>query len=382
MKQTGLRAGRSYNLYISAHEKKTAGKNREDHPEGNHMISEMIENIRVLGPAVAAVWIVTIIFCISRPQRYLNSLLLMAASFLTMLFVSGLFREKVRPYLLMAFFLLIMLGLLLVPVLLIINGIQMVRRESLSFSHLLSLILGIFVGIGEIAAIVYVLDLSGSFRFESANRWILLVAMTVFYFSFLLLSFVLYTLFIQWLPHRVRFNYVIIHGCGLSGGDRMTRLLSNRVDKAIEIYRKCRTKPVLIPSGGQGEDEKLSEAQAMKEYLLEHGIPETHILPEDRSRTTRENLVFSKALIDGAGGETKRTALVSSNYHVYRCLRMAREIGLKCTGIGADVAFYFWPSAMIREFVAVFSARRFLIFSLIGYLVFISPLLYSFFFEI
>ena len=113
----------------------------------------------------------------------------------------------------------------------------------------------------------------------------------------------------------------------------------------------------------------------MKNYLLRHGIPEGDILMEDRSATTWENLRNSKAIIDVREGK-KKTALVSSNYHIYRCLRLARQVGLKCTGIGARVALYFWPSALIREFIAVFVTRRFLIWALIGYFLFISPVLY------
>ena len=174
----------------------------------------------------------------------------------------------------------------------------------------------------------------------------------------------------------MNFNYVIIHGCGLIGGEKLSKLLSNRVDKAIEIYNRCKKKPVIIPSGGKGEDEKLSEAEAMKNYLLEHGIPEEHIVLEDKSATTRENLINSKSLIDVREGK-KKTALVSSNYHIYRCLRLAKEVGLKCTGIGAKVAFYYWPSALIREFIAVFLNKKFLIWAMIGYLLFISPILYA-----
>jgi hypothetical protein len=50
-------------------------------------------------------------------------------------------------------------------------------------------------------------------------------------------------------------------------------------------------------------------------------------------------------------------------------------VGLKCTGIGADVALYYWPSALIREFIAIFVTKRFLIWALIGYVLFISPTL-------
>ncbi len=340
------------------------------------MFERVFENIHSLGPVFAAVWLLTIACVIWRPQRYLNSMLLMAALMVSMVFAAGFFGPDAGAWFLLACFLLIMLALFLVPLLLIVNGIQMIRRESLCPAHLLSLGLGIVVGIGEIAAVIYVLNLSDTISLGNVDLWVLLLVFTVFYFSFLVLCFVLYSVFIQIMPHRMSFDYIIIHGCGLAGGERMTRLLSNRVDKAIEIYSRCTRKPVIIPSGGQGADEKLSEAQAMKNYLLDHGIPEKSIVLEDRSATTRENLLNSKAIID-AGKSGRKTALVTSNYHVYRCLRLAKEVKLPCTGIGAKVALYFWPSALIREFIAVFVTRRFLIWSLIGWLAFISPVLYA-----
>jgi uncharacterized SAM-binding protein YcdF (DUF218 family) len=337
-------------------------------------MEQIIENMHEIGPFFAAVWIVTVFCVIHRPQRYANSFLLMFALIVTMLFMSGFFGIY-RERFLLGCFLLVMLGLFMVPALLIFNGVQMIRREAVSPAHLLSLLLGIVVGAGEIGAVFYVFHLSYGTDSNDLGFWVLLLVMTVFYFSFLVLSFVFYSVFIEIMPHRMNFNYVIIHGCGLAGGERMTKLLSNRVDKAIHIYKKCREKPMLIPSGGRGEDEKISEAQAMKDYLLQNGIPEESIIMEDRSATTRENLRYSKAIIDGREGR-KKTALVSSNYHVYRCLRYAREEGLKCTGIGADVALYYWPSALIREFIAIFLTKKFILWALAGYLFFIIPYLY------
>ena len=334
------------------------------------------ENLHTLGPFFAAVWVVTILCVLLRPQRYLNSFLLLFALLVTAVFAAGFFDHDTAARILLGEFLALMLVLLLVPALLIANGVQMLRRESFSPAHVLSLALGVVVGVGEIAAVLYVNGLDGALSRGSGRQWVLLLVFTVFYFSFLVLSFVLYSVFIQIMPHRRNFDYVIIHGCGLAGGERLTKLLSNRVDRAIEIYQKCRVKPIIIPSGGQGGDEKLSEAEAMKRYLLERGVPEAHIVPEDRSATTLENLRNSKAIIDARPGG-KKTALVSSNYHIYRCLRLAREVGLTCIGVGAPVALYYWPSALIREFVAVFAQKRFLIWSLIGYLIFISPALYA-----
>ncbi len=340
------------------------------------MTDEIIENIATIGPVFAFVWILTITLTIIRPQRFRNSFLLMAALAVTMVFLAGCMGNRAGVNFLMISFLVMTGVLFLVPVMLIVNGVRMIRRESLCPAHLLSLGLGIVIGVGEIAAVVYMLSLTDLFHLGKADMWILLLVFTVFYFSCLVLCFVVYSVFIQIMPHRMNFNYVIIHGCGLSGGEKLTRLLSNRVDKAIEIYEKCKVKPIIIPSGGQGSDEKISEARAMADYLISRGIPESSIIPEDRSATTRENLINSKAIIDnGTGGE--KTALVSSNYHVYRCLRIARKVGLKCTGIGAKVALYFWPSALIREFIAVFTEKSFMLWALAGYLLFISPILYA-----
>ena len=137
-----------------------------------------------------------------------------------------------------------------------------------------------------------------------------------------------------------------------------SRLLQAKdLDKAIEVYRRDKTPPKLIPSGGKGSDESLSEAEAMKNYLVEQGIPEEDIIMEDQSKTTFENLKFSKDILDGMEGR-KYTALVTSNYHVYRALRYCKQVGLKCTGIGSRVAFYYWPSALIREFIAIHAEKK------------------------
>ena len=98
-------------------------------------------------------------------------------------------------------------------------------------------------------------------------------------------------------------------------------------------------------------------AEAMKAYLLDQGIPENDILLESESKTTYENLLNSKKIVDIIEGR-KYTALVTSNYHVYRALRYCRKIGLQCTGIGSHVAFYYWPSALIREFIAIHAERK------------------------
>ena len=102
----------------------------------------------------------------------------------------------------------------------------------------------------------------------------LFISVSVIYVSVSFLIFMFYSLFLMIIPRKKDFDYVIIHGAGLLDGNRVSKLLSDRIDKAVEVYRKDPTPPVLIPSGGKGGDETVSEAEAMGAYLLEKGIRE------------------------------------------------------------------------------------------------------------
>ena len=276
----------------------------------------------------------------------------------------------------------VLLILLIVPFFLIYNGIVMIKREGRHLSQLLSLALGGMILLGEAA---FFLALFRPYFTEGAidpSLWFLvcmMVSVTVIYGSLSFLIFMLYTLFLQIIPRKKDFDYVIIHGAGLLDGQRVSKLLRDRLDKAIEVYRKDPTPPKLIPSGGQGSDEKISEAEAMKSYLMDQGIPENDIILEDASTTTYENLLNSKKIMDIIEGR-KYTALVTSNYHVYRALRYCRKIGLVCTGIGSHVAFYYWPSALIREFIAIHAEKKHAVLFLAGWVFCMAMLLVLFLF--
>ena len=304
-------------------------------------------------------------FSLSRDRsRYRNCYLLFLALLSLVPFIlnlAGDYGNYVFALMAQAF----LLFLLIVPFFLIHNGIVMIRKEGRHIAHLLSLGLGIVILIGEIATIFAVLAFyipygpEASYALSRAPSFIagVLISVSVIYGSMAFLIFMIYTIFLQIIPRKRDFDYVIIHGAGLLDGERVSKLLQDRLDKAIQIYRKDPTPPKLIPSGGKGSDETISEAEAMKRYLLQKGIPEEDILPEDQSKTTYENLKFSKQILDSMEGR-KYAALVTSNYHVYRALRYCRKIGLKCTGVGSHVAFYFWPSALIREFIAIHTEKK------------------------
>jgi len=95
-------------------------------------------------------------------------------------------------------------------------------------------------------------------------------------------------------------------------------LLQDRLDTALD-YLDDHPDMLVVVSGGKGDDEHKSEAQAMHDYLVEHGFPTEQIVLEDRSSNTNENLIFSKALLEEMELDTDcETLVVSNGFHLSR----------------------------------------------------------------
>ncbi len=95
-------------------------------------------------------------------------------------------------------------------------------------------------------------------------------------------------------------------------------LLRDRLDTALD-YLEDHPDMTVVVSGGKGDDERLSEARCMYDYLTGHGVNGEHILLEDRSVNTRENISFSIQLLAENGYDTAAEMLVVSNgFHLAR----------------------------------------------------------------
>ena len=118
-------------------------------------------------------------------------------------------------------------------------------------------------------------------------------------------------------------------------------LLRDRLDKAL-AYLQEHPQVTVIVSGGQGPDEPVSEAQCMRDYLVEHGIAPERIHMEDVSHNTHENLTNSAALMEELGLEEKDgVVLVSNGFHLTR----ARMLWGRVTGEERPVSTLAAPSS-------------------------------------
>ena len=143
---------------------------------------------------------------------------------------------------------------------------------------------------------------------------------------------------------------VVVLGCYVADGQPST-LLSERIQTAYD-YLSEHPECFCIVSGGQGADESISEAECMKRELVKMGISSDRIYKEDRSTSTRENLNFSKAIMEKENlGDT--AVIVTNAWHELRASMIASDLDLPCGLEGASTPPWRLPSNYLRELAGI-----------------------------
>ncbi len=253
-------------------------------------------------------------------------------------------------------------ALVVFAVAMIVSNIALLLHEQARLKNLLGLLVGLMLLLGEALAIF--LQSRNLFHSSRAFR-AQIVAQDVYCMVFAYFECMLFgaatcgLLAAKHVPSGDR-DFIIILGCGFRKDGSLSPLLRGRVDRALDFWREQKSQSgrtaVLVPSGGQGSDETMPEAEAMRRYLVEQGVPGDVILPEDRSTNTFQNMAYSKALTE-AKNPGGKVAFATTNYHVFRSGIWARMAGLEAEGMGARTRCWYWPHAFIRECVGLLARR-------------------------
>ncbi|WP_040815731.1 YdcF family protein [Nocardia concava] len=300
----------------------------------------------VVGPVLLGLFVVMVK---REPRRLANGVVLLIALILSLVALMGVDTDRILRHLASLFVVLSPLLVLVLSGLLIVNGVQMLRREGRRFANLLSLGSGLALLVPYAMFVVALMKRKVWFAAVFAS-----VTLVISFIGFLLVAFLAYSFIYLRLPYRRGMGAIVVHGSGLIGA-RVPPLLASRLDRALGVYEAevaAGGDPLVVTSGGQGADEEMAEADAMAGYLIDKGLPEVAVLREDRSTTTRENLLFTKDMLAERGVAT-RMVLVTSNFHALRTAILARHLGLDAAVVGAPTAFYYLPSAILREFVGI-----------------------------
>lgn len=140
--------------------------------------------------------------------------------------------------------------------------------------------------------------------------------------------------------------YIIILGAKVDG-DELSKVLKNRADAAISYWNNNKQAQIVV-TGGKGNGENITEAAALKNYLLANNIAEDKILLEDQSTSTYENLQNSMDLYN-----ITEAVIASSDFHLYRAVTIAEKKGMKAYPLAAKTPASVIIPLTIREFLAI-----------------------------
>ena len=260
---------------------------------------------------------------------------------------------------------------------LIISNISLMRHEGRSLKNMLGIILGLFLVIMSITGFFSynlldnIIDVHSYLGFHIAIFIEYTIYAVISYLECLMIGTLICSKIAQ--SHIPTFNkdYIIILGCAMLKDGTATPLLKGRADKAIwfaDKQKEATGKDIMyVASGGKGDDEPISEARSISNYLISKGIPGDQILLEEKSTTTRENMIFSYELIKSDADRRNieltdkgpaTIAFSTTNYHVFRSGHIAYSEGVRVSGVGAKTKWYFYINALIREFIANLSIER------------------------
>lgn len=209
---------------------------------------------------------------------------------------------------------------------------------------------GIAGGIFVIAGLLYnlfSLDVFGIKRRIVRNT--LIMVFGVWVITFLLVQSLILTEALS--DETQNSDFVIVLGAALHG-EQMSLTLFTRINKALG-YLNSHPNTKVVVAGGQGAGESITEAEAMKRFLVANGINENRILKEDKSTSTIENLRFSKAIIEKHTTDTPHIMLVTNDFHSYRAKMLAHREGMKVYALPSETPLSVRFNSYFREYFAV-----------------------------
>ncbi len=144
---------------------------------------------------------------------------------------------------------------------------------------------------------------------------------------------------------------VLVLGSQVYSIEHLGVSLQNRVEAAGK-YLLAHPEAKCIVTGGQGDNEPCTEAEAQRHALIRMGVEKERIFLEDKSKNTRENMNFAREVARENGvGET--VAVVTQSFHMYRALKLAENAGFTPYALVAETDPLLFPLYYGRELLSL-----------------------------
>ncbi|MCD5407576.1 MAG: YdcF family protein [Desulfotomaculum sp.] len=153
------------------------------------------------------------------------------------------------------------------------------------------------------------------------------------------------------------FDYIIVLGAAVWGSEPSPALY-NRLVTTYQFAKDNNVK--IIVCGGLGAGNTITEAAAMKSFLINKNINAARIFKEEHSTSTFENFKYARDKIAPAAGiDNPRILIISSDFHLFRAKFLAQRLGFEVAGLPAETPPNTKISMFFREYFAVIKSFLF-----------------------
>ena len=137
-----------------------------------------------------------------------------------------------------------------------------------------------------------------------------------------------------------KYDCILVLGAGLRSDGSPSDMLADRLDVAIDLYRKGVSDVILLSGDRSGEE--YDEVSSMTRYCIAFGIPAEAIVEDGKGYSTYESMLNLKN-----NGEYKSVVVVTQKYHLYRAIYIAEKMGISAHG--ADAALRIYRGQLFRD---------------------------------
>lgn len=126
---------------------------------------------------------------------------------------------------------------------------------------------------------------------------------------------------------------IIVLGCQVRADGSLSDMLNDRLARGVELYH-LGAAPKLLMSGDHGQT-NYDEVNAMKRYAIENDVPSEDVFMDHAGFSTYETIYRAKEIF-----RAEKVVIVTQEYHLYRAVYIAEQLGLEAYGVSADLRGY------------------------------------------
>ena len=154
-------------------------------------------------------------------------------------------------------------------------------------------------------------------------------------------------------PAPAGMDYVIVLGAKMSGNQQLP--VMEKCMEALLEYQEQNPDTIIIVSGNDTIYDDATQADVMRDWLMERGVDDEHIWMETNANSVQENIRYSLELVHKHDkyNEEPSIGLVTMNFHAFRAQKIAETEGYEVSTIPSKTDFVLLVNEMVREFFAV-----------------------------